>query len=168
MRITATFTLPRLDLNSYRKQLQEVLGDAIARAAFEWLGATTAAIPVWSGASLSTFQPLASQLSFALSVFPRAFVDRTNLGLQNSTGEVVADAAKGVFEFRYSTTLKHLIYNEFNNANISPDPTLFARLLNPGPYRFQEKGQAAVEKAVQGIGLPNPLNSITTTTLRVK
>src|SRR6476620_8661382 len=130
MRISATLRAPRVDFSKYRKALQEVLGDAIAQAAFQWLGATTAVIPVWSGASMATFQPLASAIGFSLSVSPVSFADRVNLGLSNATGEITADANTGNFTFKYSTTLAHLIYNEFNNANISPDPTLFSRLLN--------------------------------------
>jgi hypothetical protein len=162
MRIKATLRVPRVDFAKYRRALQEVLGDAIAQAAFEWLGATTAVIPVWSGASLSTFQPLASAVGFSLSVHPVSFQDRVGLGLSNATGEIVADSNTGQFTFTYTTTLAHLIYNEFNNANISPDPTLFSRLLSPGPYRFQEKGLAAFKKVAEDVRLPDPTFSITT------
>lgn len=156
MKIKATLRAPRVDFTRYRRALQEALGDAIAQAAFQWLGATTAVIPVWSGASLATFQPLASAVGFSLSVSPVAFEDRVNLGLTNATGEITADSNTGQFTFTYSTTLAHLIYNELNNANISPDPTLFSRLKNPGPYHFQEKGSKAFEDSVKGVRLPEP------------
>jgi len=162
MKIKATFKVPRVDFAKYRARLQEVLGEAIVQAAFEWLGATTAAIPVWSGASLATFQPLASAIGFSLSVQPTAFTNRVGLGLNNAVGEINTDTSKGLFTFTYSTTLEHLIYNEFNNANISPDPSLFARLLNPGPYKFQEKGLAAFKRVAADVRLPEPTYKITT------
>lgn len=157
MKFTATFIAPRVNFAAYRRALQEVFGDAIARAAAEWLNATVAEIPTWSGASLATFRPLASQVGFPLSVAPVSFVSRVNLGLSNATGEIETDAQKGRFTFTYGTTLPHLIYNEFNNANITPDPSLFARLLNPGPYQFQEKGKAAFLRAAEGVDLPPPI-----------
>jgi hypothetical protein len=157
MKLTATYIAPRVNLEAYRRALQETLGDAIARAAAEWLNATTGAIPVWSGASLATFLPLASELSFPLSIAPTSFVSRINLGLSNATGEVETNAQTGRYTFTYGTTLKHLIYNEFNNANVTPDPSLFARLISPGPYQFQQKGKAAFEKAANGVQLPAPI-----------
>jgi hypothetical protein len=162
MKFKATFQTVRVDFSRYHRALQEALGDAIAQAAFQWLGATTAAIPVWSGASLATFLPLASATGFSLSVSPVSFKDRISLGLRNASGSITADASTGKFEFEYSTTLEHLIYNEFNNANITPDPSLFARLLTPGPYHFQEKGQEAFRKAVQDVRLPEPIYTIKT------
>src|SRR4051812_11709786 len=59
MKFTGSFKAPRINVSAYRQKLQEVLGDAIAHAAFEWLGATVQEVPVWSGASRATFMPLA-------------------------------------------------------------------------------------------------------------
>lgn len=155
-KIKASYSAPRVDFIGFRKKLQETLGDAIARAALEWLGATTNAVPVWSGASMATFQPLASQIGLTLSISPVAHTDRIGLGLNNASGEIEADAAKGVFTFTYATTLRHLIHNEFNNANVSPDPGLFSALRNPGPYRFQEKGREAFDNVAKAVRLPEP------------
>lgn len=165
MKISATFRVPRVDFVKYKRALQETLGDAIAHAAFEWLGATTTIIPVWSGASRATFMPLASQIGFQLSVQPIAWKDRVDIGLSNATGSLTADSEKGQFSFTYSTTLPWLIYNEFNNANITPDPTLFSRLLQPGPYHFQERGLEAWKQVSADVRLPAP--AFKTTTIKV-
>lgn len=162
MKITATFRAPRVDFAQYHKALQNVLGEAITQAAFQWLGATTAVIPVWSGASLATFMPLASAIGFSLSVSPASRLNRVDLGLSNATGSLTTDASKGKFEFSYGTTLAHLIYNEANNANISPDPTLFSKLIDPGPYHFQEKGVAAFKQSIASVQLPDPKLKFTT------
>ncbi len=168
MKLTATLRIPRFDMSKYRRALHEQLGEAITQAAFSWLGAATDAIPVWSGASHATFLPLASAIGFSMAVAPvNAGGSRVGLGLNNATGELIADASTGKFQFSYSTTLKHLIYNEFNNANISPDPSLFAKLHNPGPYDFQKKALEAYEKSIRNVGLPDPFKSLTVTQVRV-
>lgn len=169
MKLSAIFKSPRINFSAYQKALQQVLGDAIAHAAFEWLGATVDLIPVWSGASRSTFQPLASAVGFNLSVSPVSDApDHTTLGLSNATGKLVTDAAKGSFTFEYGTTLRHLIFNEFNTATKLNDPHIFAQLLNPGPYHFQEAGAKAFDQFATTVRLPNPFDSLTVTTLAVR
>jgi hypothetical protein len=170
MRLHGTFRIPRLNLQAYKSVLQEELGRAITQAALEWLGATTALIPVWSGASIATFQPLASEVGFQLASLAniRAFKNRIPLGLQNAEGDVQTDVDAGQFTFTYRTTLAHLIYNEFNNANISPDPTLFAGLITPGPYEFQRHGQQAFDRFASTVRLPDPTKNLTVKTVRVR
>ena len=166
MRLNGTFISPRYDIARYEQMLQERLGRAIADAAAEWMGATTALIPVWSGASLATFQPLASRLGIPLSIAPHAFVNRVSFGEASATGEIETDARAGRFTFSYSTTLAHFIWNEFHNANTTPDPTLFARLLQPGPYRFQAAGEKAFRDFAAGVTLPDPSLTIQVRTVR--
>jgi hypothetical protein len=165
MKFKATLKAPRVDFAAYKKQLQDVLGEAIARAAFEWLGATTAAVPTWSGASQATFAHLASAIGLNLSIAPVARINRISLGLSNSTGTLISDAEKGIFKFEYGTTLQYLIFNEFNNANIIRPPGLFSELIRPGPYRFQDKGKEAFDKVAKDVRLPDP--TLTVTTYRV-
>jgi len=55
-------------------------------------------------------------------------------------GGVTASKETGEYSFSYSTTLPWLIWNEYHNANVEPDPTLFGRLTKPGPYNFQAVG----------------------------
>ena len=47
------------------------------------------------------------------------------------------DKTKGVYTFTYSTTLPWLVWNEYHDANVDPDPTKYpppAKLKKPGPY----------------------------------
>jgi hypothetical protein len=166
MNLSGLFRVPTYNVSRYQQMLQEHLGRALADAAGEWLGATTALIPVWSGASQGTFLPLASRLGLQLTIAPRAFNTRVSFGESNATGDLHIDASAGLFTFSYSTTLAHLIYNEFSNANITPDPTLFARLLQPGPYRFQDAGEKAFREFAKGVRLPDPSTTITIRTIR--
>jgi hypothetical protein len=85
MKFTGSFKAPRINVSAYRQKLQEVLGDAIAHAAFEWLGATVQEVPVWSGASRATFMPLASLIGFQVAIRPIKRRGGITLGLSNAT-----------------------------------------------------------------------------------
>ncbi len=166
MKFTGVFHAPRLNEASYRKLMQERLTDALTEAAVQWLGAVVPNIPVWSGASAATFLPLARKVAYGNSPIPN------NYGLRHAEGDF--DPGKSDphrYVFTYSTTLAHLIWNEFHNANVDPDPTKWpppAVLRNPGPYEFQKLGQEAFEKYAAGVSLPNPFVALRTKDIRVR
>lgn len=166
MKLKAFFRVPSISRDRYLQLMRDQLGQAIADAAAEWLGATVPLIPVWSGASRGTFRPLASKIGLQILILPRAFTERISFGEHNATGDVTIDAAAGRFTFSYSTTLAHLIYNEFNNANETPDPTLLFKLINPGPYNFQQVGEKAFREFAKGVRLPDPTPALIIRTIR--
>lgn len=170
MKFKGTFKKVKINLSSYQRELEEFLMDAIAHAALEWLGATAEKIPVWSGASKATFLPLAHAIGAQLIINP-VVRPRLSLGLQNADGDITtSELSSGKVSFIYTTTLPHLIWNEFNNANITPDPTKLPdpiKLINPGPYKFQESGKLAFEKFAETLELPGIKKHLSTTTLRV-
>jgi hypothetical protein len=153
MKFTAQFSIPRIDVMGYRKALDRHMSEQIAQALTVWLEAVLAEIPVWSGASRATFVKLAQQIGYNLPVAPAAGnwahglfssrVDRTWMGEAQSEGKLTTDVNTGEYTFTYTTTLPWLIWNEYHNANVDPDPSLFYRLLEPGPYNFQVKGARA-------------------------
>jgi hypothetical protein len=156
MKITATLQVPRLDINRYKRQLADDMTAALTNAAFEWVLAATAEIPVWSGASHATFLQLSREIGFQLSISEAGNApNRVSYGLRHSDGVFITDPNAGRFAFHYETDLKHLVYNEYNNANVTPDPGLFFRLLKPGPYHFQEAARAAYSRAMGGVTLPD-------------
>jgi hypothetical protein len=140
---------------------------ALKRAAIAWLSAATAPIPTWSGASLGTFSELAAEVGFTLSINPTANGRRLGLGpgagAAASTGRFGGSIRRGVFTFEYTTSLEHLIFNEFNNANVVIDPKVFSSLKHPGPYMFQQKGLAAFIESVKTVELPRPEVSVRST-----
>lgn len=169
MKFSGSLKGPRLDLGAYLTKLDKTLTEAIQNAAREWLHATVAEVPVWSGASAATFLKLAAAVAFPLGVSPvTGAPDRVSVGQGASTGELILDKAGGKYAFRYDTSLAHLIYNEFNNANTNPDPTLFARLHEPGPYNFQAKGKDAFDRAIAAVRLPAVADFITESSTRVQ
>lgn len=165
MEFSATLFGLDFDIDGYKAALHEHMSRVIAEAATQWLGAVVQRIPVWSGASRATFVPLASLVGFEVNIDPVART-RFGLGLENAEGNVEADGGKGLYEFTYSTTLPHLIWNEFHNANIDPDPTKFpppAELHNPGPYEFQKLGLQAFDQFASDVTLPDPSDFIKAT-----
>jgi hypothetical protein len=149
LKYTGVINVPRVSARKYETALRAQMLGAVTEAAVAWLQAVTEIVPMWSGASVATFLRLAREASFTLSVQPAGNApNRASLGESSSEGEIVAQGTH-VF-FRYATTLDHLIYNEFNNANVRPDPSLFARLKNPGPYGFREAGEAAAMRSLAG------------------
>ena len=169
MKWTGTFVAPHLNLAKYRTALRDQLVEQLSLAAFQWLDATAANISQWSGASAATFLHLAREIGYSLPISQSETApNRESLGLSKGNGEFVLDDARGRYFFTYSTTLEHLIYNEFHNANIVPDPHLFFRLLQPGPYRFQEHGQVAFLRAASSMRLPNPFAAMKRTVIRIK
>ena len=168
MKFTVRFQAPTISMSSWMANLDTRLGKQLEQAAKVWLNATVmSVIPVWGGASRATFIKLASEVNFALTVtgvkssagpFIAAGRAGKQLGLQRSTGSVSKGEKPGVYTFTYGTTLFHLVYNEFNDANQSPQAArLFARLEQPGPYNFQEIGKDAFEAyAKDAVDLPSP------------
>lgn len=155
----------RLDLTKYQKRLHEVLSNEIAHAAFIWLETILSEIPTWSGASRATFLRLAREVEYALIISPKVF-NRIPYGQRHGEGSITADSKKGEYYFHYSTDLPWLVHNEFNTPD--SDPNVFHRLLKPGPYSFQKKGQEAFRKFAGEVRLPSPWKNLKVTRHRVK
>ena len=153
MKFTARLSAPRIDVSAYRKALDKHMTAAIARGLMEWLEAVLAEIPVWSGASRATFSKLASHISLSIPIAPVA-VDRVGTGQASGDGQMETDIDSGRYTFTYSTSLPWLIWNEYHNANVDPDPSLFYRVIKEGPYNFQAVGARAFLRFADGVDLP--------------
>ena len=141
MKFTGTLVAPRIDLAKYRKVFDKHLRETIAQALMEWLEATVLAeVPVWSGASRATFLQLARNIEYNIPIFPVA-PSRVGRGMSESNGSLETDEAKGRYVFKYQTTLPWLIINEYFDAT-----QWGFHLKKPGPYDFQNKGQAAFQR----------------------
>ena len=154
--IKAALQYPKLNLAAYRAALADSAKETIAESAFVWIDVATSIIPVWSGASRATFARLAQDVSFQLQLGNTpAAPDRTSLGLAQSDGGVEFDEQRGIFSFRYETTLDHLVFNEKKNANDGGDPAVFSRLLRPGPYNFHETANQAARSVFESLVIPD-------------
>ncbi len=158
MKFTHSYRRPSLNLEGYKKALDKQMREALAQGLMEWLNAVLVEVPLWSGASRATFVKLAQKIDMQIPVSggPAPF-DRTVEGLAASTGELVADIGSGQYTFTYGTSLPWLVWNEYHNANIDPDPTKWpppAVLRKPGPYEFQVKGAAVFMHMMRLVDLP--------------
>lgn len=167
MKFTHIYWAPRLDLTGYKKALDAAMREVLAQGLMAWLEAVVAEVPVWSGASRATFVKIASRIGASVPIGGApAAVDRTAMGMAASTGEMVMDANSGLYVFKYGTDLPWLVWNELHNANVDPDPTLFAKLKKPGPYEFQVKGAAAFLHNTSHVSLPVVAPHIRSTRVR--
>lgn len=161
MKIKASLKVPELQLARYKQELRDQATEVLIFAAFEWFNVATAEIPVWSGASLAAFIPLARLLSQPLSVTGRSDLPagfrsaRIAKGMNLSDAQFTSDENLGLFLFKFETNLRHLVFNEFNNANAGGDPAVFSRLLRPGPYNFTQKAADAFMRRVRDARLPD-------------
>jgi hypothetical protein len=167
MRFRIRFVAPRLDKAKYRKRMHAYLSSALGKAAFAWIAAALQVIPVWSGASHATFLRLAMEIDFRMSISPDNAINRVALGHRMGEGVVETDPQKGIYTFTYSTSLPHLIWNEYHNANVDPDPGLISQLKQPGPYHFQDIAAAVAQPALAAVRLPSPWDSLTLKSYRV-
>jgi hypothetical protein len=157
MKVTYKLRAPRLDLAGYKKALDRYMRELIVQAASTWLDNVALDIPVWSGASRATFLKLAREVGYSLSDSSSG-VDRVARGEASGTGALTVDSTKGLYTFTYGTTLPWLIWNEYHNANVDPDPTKWPNppftLHAPGPYGFQAIGARAFRKFAETATLP--------------
>lgn len=151
MKFNAELSISRLNLEAYRKILHQYMLEAISQAISVWLDAVLMEIPVWSGASRATFAKLAQVISYNIPIAP-VVASRVGVGMGESAGGLETD--RGQYVFHYSTSLPWLIWNEYNNANVNPDPSLFYRVIKEGPYNFQMKGSLAFLRFASTVDLP--------------
>lgn len=160
MRWTPKFTALTLNLSAYKAALDKHMQDWITQAAQRWLQATVLSIiPTWSKASRATFQALARDVGMSIPYGPRqSRKDREDLGLSTGEGGLESDPGRFRWHFRYHTSLRYLVYNEYNHAVQGKPPAPFssAGLTHPTPYHFQEAGEREFREFARYTSLPNP------------
>jgi hypothetical protein len=167
MRFTGKLVSFEIDMARYKTKLHEQLLEDLERAAFAWLDMVLSEVPDWSGASRATFLHLARKIGYSIQ-FESSVISRKAFGANHGKGEITTDKAKGLYTFMYSTDLEWLVSNEYKHNTKKNDPSVFYRLLRPGPYHFQKAGKAAFERESRGVRLPNPWKSLKLTSHRIK
>ena len=153
MKVTHSFHAPRINVDQYRTALDRYMKEALAEGLMAWLDAVLLEIPNWTGASRATFWRLAQTINTQVD----ASGPRVGIGQRAGDGSMQTDKTKGIYTFTFSTTLPWLIWNEYHNANVDPDPTKYpppAKLHKPGPYGFQLKGVYAFQRIADKVKLP--------------
>jgi len=164
MKFTANFAVPSIDLAGYKSALNKHMTKVIIEATKEWLVAATGRVPVWSGASRATFSKLASEVKFDIEINP-VVISRVGTGTAASEGRI--ETKDNQYTFIYHTTLPWLVWNESHNANVDPDPTLFSKLINPGPYELVLTGLEAFKAFADTVTLPSVKPFITSRMVKI-
>jgi hypothetical protein len=145
----------RLDVEAVKKDIERDVTEKLKEAVRAYLRAILFnVIPVWSGASVATFIKLAAQVDQQVTISPRVR-SRIGLGSNLSEGRLEINMGTGIIKAVYSTSLPHLIFNEFNDAS-----SVGIRLRQPGPYDFQGKGSQAFLQVASKVKLPNPFRRL--------
>jgi hypothetical protein len=166
LKMRAKLQSPRFDQSRYQVILEALARENLAKAIFEYIVTVQTIIPVWTGASQTTFTDLARLIGAPLVVTASGTAaSRPNLVAKNQAKAKADSGAdlkigNGVFSFSYFTSLPHLVYNEYNNANTDRPPELFSQLKNPGPYDFQGQTKSAVLVILREFVLPDPRDNI--------
>ena len=153
MKVKYSFHVPRINVDQYRSALDRHMKDALAQGLMAWLDAALLEIPNWTGASRATFWRVAEIINADVGASGPRFA----IGHAAGTGSAVMDKMKGIYTFTYGTTLPWLVWNEWHNANVDPDPTKYpppAKLKKPGPYHFQAKAAFAFRRFADTVRLP--------------
>jgi hypothetical protein len=143
-----------------KKELLESMRKINRLAGRAWLDSVIkgSPIPTFSGASRATFQKLARDLGTSVPIGPtRGFNNGVAYGRSRDQGSgVIENKQNGFIGFIYKTSLRHLIYNEYNSAVIGPYPKPWSTNVRFTPYFFQVRGAVAWEKVASKYKFPNP------------
>lgn len=161
MRFKAQVNLVNFDKRRFLDHFNDQMTEVSKEAARKWLKVVTVLIPIWSRASIATFNELAEKVGYPLNVgTPVARIDRLSLGLQTGRGDLIVEKNKR-WGFFYETDLRYLAWNEFNKAVRGDGSGWYsAHRDGPGPLRFQAAGAAEFESFAREVRLPNPIEFI--------
>lgn len=159
MRFITEFYSFKLDLQTYKKVVLNILRKMNEKAGQAWIDTAVnrTPIPTWSGASRATFQKLAKELGTSVPIgIIKARKSRVSLGKANSNSGVLVDRKRFFVGFIYSTTLRYLQYNEYNKAIAGPPPRPFSNNVRFTPYNFQGKAEKVWKQEAKQAKLPDP------------
>ena len=167
--MTFDYTLLELKADDYMRLVNKDFIEELKEGGALWLDKCLSIIPVWSGASHGTFMKIAAEIGRSVNVATRTSIPgMVGPGAGDAASSASLKAENGVFTLEYTTSLWHLVYNEYNNANADPKAArLFAQLLRPGPYKFQEQGGEVFKDFAKQVRLPSPWKALKLTKKRV-
>ncbi len=156
MKFTFNYATMHLITAGYKGELDRKLHQALIDGGIAWLNAARAIIPVWSGAAHGTFLKLAAKLGTSFSIGGGVpWLIGPPYGYARSAARMVV--GDGTYILEYSTSLWHLVYNEYNNANANKKAAhVFSHLKTPTPYHFQERAGEVFKQFAQTVKLPSP------------
>jgi len=133
-----------IDTGRFTQTLDTNMKEQIRQAAREWLRAVILLVPVWTGTSKASLQPLGAYLKVAVPVSP--VVNRKGFGLsQGRANQEFSFSREGnIWSFEFKEEVAHYLVNEYFNVNASGK----FHLKTPGPYRSFAAGEKAFTKYI--------------------
>jgi len=141
--IKGQFVQLGIEIERYSKSLDAAISAQIRQAAREWLKAVILKVPIWTGTSMGSLQPLGAYLKVKV---PDHYV-AVRKGYGPSVGRANQEfsfSRKGyVWTFSFTEEVAHYLVNEYFNANL-----LGYKLITPGPYGSFYAGEVAFENYI--------------------
>ena len=138
-KIKARFSKLGIDTGRFTETLDTNMKEQIRQAAREWLRAVILKVPIWTGTSIGSLQPLGAYLRVAV---PNNYkVVRPGMGPSagRAQQEFKFKREGNVWSFEFTEEVPHYLVNEYFNVNATGK----FHLTTPGPYRSFAAGEAA-------------------------
>lgn len=144
MRFHGQFVAARLNVEAYRKSVDEVLGNALEEGARIWLTAVTGRVPLWSGMARASLLDLSRLVNGKILLSPLKAKSRIPLGESLGTARILSDFPSYIFEV--ATSVPHYTLQEFTSVRPRGSPT--------APWHSFEAGQDAFFEYARSVRLP--------------
>jgi hypothetical protein len=139
LRIKARFAKLSLATNKYTATLDRNIQVQLRQGARAWLKAVILKVPIWTGTSMGSLQPLGAYLRVAV---PNNYkVVRSGYGpsVGKASQEFKFERNGNVWSFSFTEEVPHYLVNEYYNVNASGH----FHLITPGPYHSFAAGENA-------------------------
>ncbi len=134
-----------IDAPRYTKTLDQAIQVQVRQAAREWLRAVILKVPVWTGTSVGSLQPLGNFLRVKVPNNPVAVRPGYGPSVGRANQEFKFERNGTTWSFSFTEGVAHYIVNEFYNVN----DTGHFNLKNPGPYLSFKAGEIAFQSYIQ-------------------
>jgi hypothetical protein len=133
-----------IDTGKFTATLDTDMKVQIKQAARAWLKAVILKVPIWTGTSRASLQPLGAYLKVAVPISP--LVTRKGYGLSEGRAKQEFSFSRdgNVWSFEFTEEVAHYLVNEYFNANEGGK----FHLKTPGPYRSFAAGEAAFNEYI--------------------
>jgi hypothetical protein len=129
-----------IDTDKYNKTLDAAMQAQIRQAAREWLRAVILKVPIWTGTSMGSLQPLGAYLKVAVPNNYKVVRPGYGPSVGKSLQEFKFDHKDHIWSFSFTEEVPHYLVNEYFNVNAAG-----LHLITPGPYHSFAAGERAFE-----------------------
>lgn len=138
-KIKARFSRLSISTSKYTATLDRNIQTQLRQAARAWLRAVILKVPIWTGTSMGSLQPLGAYLRVAVPNNPKVTRSGYGPGIGKSKQEFKFERNGNIWSFSFTESVPHYLINEYFNANASGH----FHLITPGPYHSFTAGENA-------------------------